>query len=167
VDSRLQQLRAAARQMPEAEAELAKLNRDYDVIKRNYEQLAQRRESASISGDVDAGARLADFRVVDPPHINPTPVFPSRMVLVALALLGSLCAGVATCYGVTRLMPTVIDVQSLRSLSARPVLGAISAMASGAAVHERHLQVLRFAAAISPLIVGYAAWALKAWPRLL
>jgi polysaccharide chain length determinant protein (PEP-CTERM system associated) len=166
LDSRLQQLRGAASQMPEAEAELAKLNRDYDVIKRNYEQLAQRRESASISGDVDAGARLADFRVVEPPHINPTPVFPSRMMLVVMALLGSLGAGVAACYGVTQLMPTVLDVRSLRALCPRPVLGTISALSTGAAIHERHLQVVRFAAALVPLVIAYAVWMLRVLPRL-
>ena len=60
--SRLGQLRASASRMPEVEAELKQLNRDYDVIRRNYESMVSRREKASLSEDVDA-TRSAQFRV--------------------------------------------------------------------------------------------------------
>jgi uncharacterized protein involved in exopolysaccharide biosynthesis len=39
--------------MPQIEAEFAQLNRDYEINKKNYEQLVQRRESASMGSEMD------------------------------------------------------------------------------------------------------------------
>jgi len=72
----LSQLRASANRVPQIEAELAQLNRDYDIVKRNYDALVTQREKASISEDVDA-TRGAQFRVIDPPRTTPHPVFPA------------------------------------------------------------------------------------------
>src|SRR5690606_17294972 len=71
-------LRASANRVPQVEAELAQLNRDYDVIRKNYEQLVSRREAALISRNVDSSQRLAEFRVIEPPRTSPRPVFPNR-----------------------------------------------------------------------------------------
>ena len=74
--TRVAELRAIANKAPEIEAELTQLDRDYDVMRKNYEQLVSRRESASMSGDVDS-AGLAEFRIIDPPRISPNQCFPT------------------------------------------------------------------------------------------
>ena len=48
---------------PQIEAEFTQLNRDYDIHKKNYEQLVTRRESAELSGDLEAAGSIADFRL--------------------------------------------------------------------------------------------------------
>ncbi len=57
---------AAARESlktsPQIEAEAAQLNRDYGVIKKNYEDLVARRQSAVMSGELDVASGVADFR---------------------------------------------------------------------------------------------------------
>ncbi|MBP7641091.1 MAG: chain length-determining protein, partial [Thauera sp.] len=65
--SRLDQLRDQARLVPEIEAELAQLNRDYAVHKTNYDALVARRESANIAVEMNTQTGVADFRVIDPP----------------------------------------------------------------------------------------------------
>ena len=50
---RLEELHATASKVPQAEAELAQLNRDYDVIRHNYELLVSRREAASLGVKMD------------------------------------------------------------------------------------------------------------------
>ena len=80
-EGRLSQLRAAAGKVPQIEAELAQLNRDYEVLQKNYQQLVSRRESASLGEDVNS-AGLAEFRIIDPPRVAPNPVFPNRLALI-------------------------------------------------------------------------------------
>jgi hypothetical protein len=75
------------RTAPQIEAELAQLNRDYDVHKKNYEALVGRRESASLTGELESTAGVADFRLIDPPRASTTPVAPNRMLLLPGALL--------------------------------------------------------------------------------
>ena len=79
---------AAASRVPQIDAELAQLNRDYDVVRRQYEAMVARREKAALSEDVDA-TRLAQFRIIDPPRVSPQPVFPNRASL-RLAVVCSL-----------------------------------------------------------------------------
>jgi polysaccharide chain length determinant protein (PEP-CTERM system associated) len=160
LSNRLAQLQASAEKVPKVEAEMAQLNRDYDVIKHNYEQLVQRRETASISSDADAGARLAEFRVIEPPRIGPNPVFPSRLAMIALALVISLAAGVSTCYVLTQIMPTVQDARMLRQITARPVLGSISLLDSDSLVLGTRRSNLLFGISLVVLVAAYGAWVL-------
>jgi polysaccharide chain length determinant protein (PEP-CTERM system associated) len=165
LSARLAELRGAASQVPQVEAELAQLNRDYDVIKKNYEQLAQRRESATISGDVDASARMAEFHVVEPARINPKPVFPGRIVLVVMGLLAAFASGVATCYALARLMPIVQNPRDLRAVSSRPVLGSVSMLIDDAMLLEERRHARMFAVAVGGLIVVYGVWAVAVLQR--
>jgi uncharacterized protein involved in exopolysaccharide biosynthesis len=61
---------------PQLETELAQMNRDYELDKRNYEQLVSRRDSAELSGDLDNAGSMADFRLIDPPRSSSKPVAP-------------------------------------------------------------------------------------------
>lgn len=119
-----QQLMASGRQVPEVEAELAQLNRDYEINKKNYEGLVARRESVQIGGEINA-AGIGDFRIVDPPRVSSKPS-PNRLVLLPLVLLGALGAGVAASFAASRVWPTFLDSASLREVTELPVLGAIS-----------------------------------------
>lgn len=158
VTTQLEELRAEANRVPEYEAEMARLTRDYDVIRRNYDQLVQRRETASISEDIDLNASLAVFRVIDPPRVLPTPIFPSRQVLVPLALLGALVAGVLTSLGLAQAFPTVLSAHDLRALAERPLLATISLMSDAAGRTRRRLANAAFAGTLVALVLGYASW---------
>ena len=52
--------------VPRIEAELQRLNRDYNVHKKNYTELVGRREQAKISEDVESGADQVKFRIIEP-----------------------------------------------------------------------------------------------------
>ena len=100
--------------VPQIEAEFAQLNRDYDINKKNYETLVARRESAEISGDMEATSGVADFRLIDPPRVSPQPVAPNRLLLFPLALLGALGAGLFASFAASQMWPTFFDSRSLR-----------------------------------------------------
>ena len=93
---------------------MAQLNRDYDVLRKNYDQLVARRESASMAEDVDGLARMAEFRIIDPPRISPKAVFPNRLALVPLVLALALAAGMAAALAVSQILPTFHDARQLR-----------------------------------------------------
>lgn len=124
--SQLEQARAMAGRMPEVEAELSQLNRDYTIVRKNYEELVARRESASLGEKIDLTTKVADFRVVEPPRVSPTPARPSRMLVAVLGFLASIAAGFGVAFGLTQVFPTVQDARSLREIGGRPILGSAS-----------------------------------------
>ncbi|MEJ7670352.1 MAG: XrtA system polysaccharide chain length determinant [Casimicrobiaceae bacterium] len=129
-ESRYARLREAAKLVPEVEIEFAQLNRDYEVHKRNYDGLVTRRESAEISGEMEASTGVADFRLIDPPRVSPQPVAPNRALLFPMALLGALAAGIVASFLVSRIWPTFFDLRSLRAVTGLPMLGSVSLILS-------------------------------------
>lgn len=154
----LAQLRATAGKVPQAEAELAQLNRDYEIIRKNYDALVARRESAAIGVAVDATSQLAEFRVVEPPHVGQSPVFPNRKMLVLALLFASLAGGTAVALVVAQAHPTFHSLRSLRELTKRPVLGTVSfVMGEQQALVERK-QRMQFIGVIGVLVAFHFAW---------
>lgn len=155
--ARLAQLRSSASRVPQVEAELAQLNRDYEVVRRNYEALVAQREKASMSEEVDA-TRLAQFRVIDPPRTSDKPVFPDRKVLVAVVLVLSLFVGAAVSFLMIQLVPTIGDAQSLRRFTGRPVLGSVSMLSTPESLGVQRRRSMAFVAGLGGLFMAFSAW---------
>lgn len=156
-ESRLTQLQASALRIPELEAEMAQLNRDYSVHKSNYERLIQRRESASMGADMSAQAGIADFRVIDPPTLPNKPSAPNRMLLLPLAGLVGLAAGFALTFLISQLRPAFSDPRALREVTGLPVLGAVSMLQTPARARARRRGLLAFSAGVLAYAAAFAA----------
>ncbi len=155
LDARYRQLQTSARLQPEIEAELAQLNRDYEVQKRQYESLVARRESAALSGDMDATTGVADFRVIDPPIVGQKPAAPNRLVLLIVAFVVALGAGVFASFVVSQIYPTIHDARSLREVAGRPVLGAVTLLMNTVSKRARWRRNLAFAGVFGALLAVY------------
>lgn len=162
---RLASVRTLAKTVPEVEAQYKQLNRDYEVNKTTYEQLVSRRESALLSGNLDATSGAGDFRVVDPPKVSTSPVWPNRPFLLILVCLASLAAGLFAALVRSQSSPAFYDVYSLRSATDVPVFGSVSyaegangTVMSGLSTFSFWLLVLgyiaAFVVAIGLLLVG-------------
>jgi polysaccharide chain length determinant protein (PEP-CTERM system associated) len=154
---RLDQARSLAGRVPQVEAELAQLNRDYDVVRKNYELMVARRESALLGERLDASAQLAEFRVIEPPLAPPSPLFPGRQHLALLAVLLTLATGVGAAVMADRAWPTFDDTASLRAFTGRQVLGAVSACAPPGQ-DTGQARSVRFACALGALMTLQAIW---------
>jgi polysaccharide chain length determinant protein (PEP-CTERM system associated) len=154
---RYARLKASATLVPQLEAEYTQLNRDYDVNKKNYEALVARRESATISGEMQSVTGVSDFRLVDPPRVSPSPVWPNRRLLVPLALLVALGAGLAAAYIANEVKPTFYDGRSLREVSGLPLLGVVSMVMSEPKRLAERRSIYRFAGGVGALVGIYLA----------
>lgn len=154
----LEQARAVGDRMPQVEAELAQLNRDYDVIRKNYEVMVSRREAAQLGVKLNESSQLAEFRVVEPPKVSASPVFPSRLHLAMIAVIVALVIGMVSPFATNYFKPTVGNVSALRRLSGRPVLGSVSKQMASQDVSKQRIDTLKFSAAVVTLMLLQAIW---------
>jgi polysaccharide chain length determinant protein (PEP-CTERM system associated) len=113
--------------IPQVEAELARLNRDYQVTKAQYDELLQRLESARISQQADQSAEDVKFRVIEPPTAPIIPSGPERALLSALVLIASLGAGLGLALLLQQIRPVFSTKDTLRQVTGLPVLGSVTA----------------------------------------
>jgi len=157
LQGRVNQLRASATKVPQVEAEMAQLNRDYEIVRRNYEAMVGRREKASISEDVEA-TRLANFRVIDPPRSSPKPVFPNRLVLAPLVLVLAMLVGAGASFIVSQVLPTYSSAAALRIATQRPVLGSVSILVTDELLRRGRTNAIAFGSATLGLILLFGGW---------
>ena len=124
-EARVARLRAQSVTAPEIEAQLAQLNRDYQVNRENYQKLVERRESARLSGDLSSATDMLTFRVIDPPTVPPQPSGPNRVRLFSLVFVGALVAGLLVAFLMSQVRPTFMSQSALRDATGLPVLGSI------------------------------------------
>jgi polysaccharide chain length determinant protein (PEP-CTERM system associated) len=149
--SRLSELQRLVNNVPEVEAELARLNRDYEVTRTQYQQLVQRLETAKLSEDA-ARTGTVNFQVIDPPAALLQPVAPNRTLLLAVVFLFAVGAALGGAYVLNLTRPVFYDVRTLSEILGLPVLGPVSrGMFDGVRTRER-TQLLVFSCAGAMLV---------------
>lgn len=134
-------------------AEYQNMDRDYGVLRRNYEELLSRLQSANIAQAADTQADKVKLQIIDPPEIPRLPVAPNRMLLVTGVLLGGLTTGLGLTVLFGQLDRSFSTADALRDLGL-PVLGAISVLGV-VPPRQRLLAVLRIGAAVAVLVCVY------------
>jgi hypothetical protein len=111
---------------PEVEAQLAQLNRDYQVNRDNYQKLVERREQAKLSGELSSATDMLTFRVIEPPLMARKPSGPNRLPLFSGVFVLALLAGLVGAFLMSQVRPTFLNHASLREVTGVPVLGSIN-----------------------------------------
>ncbi len=118
-------LEGMLRAAPDVQSEFAKLNRDYDVLQRNYQDLIARRESLQIAGAARGEADRMRIDVIEPPVVPQKPVAPNRVLLLSGVLVVGLGAGVALALLLAQFDMSFYSLRDLKRLGL-PVLGVVS-----------------------------------------
>ena len=156
-ENRVQSLSAASRMLPQIEAEYTQLNRDYDVNKRNYDQLVARRESATMAVEMGATSGVADFRLIDPPTVPNKPAAPNRLLLMPAAGLAALMMGAAISFLISQIRPTFSDTNVLRDVTGLAVLGAVSMIADPDRARNQRRSKIAFLGGVGALVGLFGA----------
>ncbi len=114
-----------ARGAPGLQAEFTNLNRDYDVLRRSFEEMLSRRESLRIASAAEADADKIKIQIVDPPQVPQNPAAPKRLLIVTGILGAGLAIGLGLAILLAQFDQSFHTVDELRDLGL-PVAGSIS-----------------------------------------
>ncbi len=136
---------------PEQAAEQQRINRDYDVLKSQYDKLLQDREELRLRGQVQNEHSAVKFQVIDPPTTPRSPVAPNRPLLLFGVLLAGFGAGFGAAFAIGQLRSTFATTAKLERELGLPVLGAITATLTDAGRALRRKRATLFYAASGAL----------------
>jgi polysaccharide chain length determinant protein (PEP-CTERM system associated) len=166
IQAAMQQLASNQAQEPGVVAEQARLNRDYEVLKRQYDKLLEDREQVRLRSDVQSKTDAIDFRIIDPPSRPNVPVAPNRPLLLSLILVVALAAGAGAAFAKAQIQTTFPTQNRLEQVTGLPVLGSVGEVmnAERRATHKQRLKW--FAGAGGALAGAYALLMLvEFWQR--
>ncbi len=152
--AKVAELQGLIDEVPKVEAQLARLNRDYDVIYEQYREIVRSREAQQLTRKATDADQI-DFRIIDPPLADPFPVAPNRLLLFVGVFFGAIGLGGALCYVLSQLWPVFGSVRNLREVAGLPVLGVVTHAWSERRRVERARAVLGYAANFAILVVVF------------
>jgi polysaccharide chain length determinant protein (PEP-CTERM system associated) len=149
---RLSTLAATA---PSIEAQAQDIDRNYDVLKKNYDELVSRREATNLSQAADTKADQIQFRVVDAPQVPLAPIAPNRPVLFSAVLMAGVLGGLLIPIMLAQIDRSFSTLQRLRGLGL-PVVGGVSYVAMFRTRAQATLETAGFGATAVALLMLYA-----------
>lgn len=153
--SKLEVLKKSADILPDVEAKLAELNRDYEFIHKRYREMVERKESALLAQEVGLSGSNIDFKIVSEPKVAKSPSGPPRMILNSVAFLAAIIAGLGWGYLRYLMHPTYIDTSQLKDNIDIPVLGSIGLHVTTEHRRRRRIQLMSFLSTFSLLLLVY------------
>lgn len=155
-ENRVKELDERVDNLPIIEVELKQLDRDYQVISSQHQELLERRETARLSQDVERNASDVAFRVVDPPFVPSKPSEPNKLLLNSLVLVVALGAGAGLALFVSLIKPVIVDQRSLTALTGLPLLGTVSLIPTPEQKRQSTIGLLAFSSILLVLLSAYA-----------
>jgi len=153
---------------PGLAAEQTRLNRDYDVLKQQYDQLLANREQVRLRSDVQNRTSPITVQVVEPPSVPGTPSAPNRPLFLTLILLVAAGAGVAAAFVAGQLQTTFPTQARLAAVTGLPVIGTLSEVVTPPERVRRRSGLIRLGGAGAALAASYAILVLvEFWQRSL
>ncbi len=142
-----------ARTAPQVAAELQNMDRDYDIILKNYETLLQRREALEIAGAARNESDRMRIEVIEPPIVPTVASGPNRLIFAAGVLVAGLGAGAALVLLLIQLDRGFYTIHDLRGLGL-PVLGGVS---SAVPPRGQAAGAITFAGGLAMLLLVFGA----------
>ncbi len=148
-------LKAHADNITDVQATLQGLTRNYNVTKKQYDQLLERSNTAQLSQDATQSGNNLKFRVVDPPFVPLTPASPDRRLLLLLVFGFAVVIGGGFAYLAHKVTPVFVSLRGLQAFGNYPVLGAFGLIVSRARRRKQRRGAIGFwaGAGLLPLVL--------------
>lgn len=122
----LASLRHSLDEVTEVEAELAKLNRDYEVNQNQYQELVRRLEMARLSQEAEKSDDNIKFQIIDSPVVPKQSIGPQRPLFITAVLVLSIAIGAGFALFLDQARPVFLTTHHLNRETSLPVYGAVT-----------------------------------------
>ena len=124
--AKVQRLEGQSENVSRAEAQLAKLNRDYDVLRGSYDALLSSRETEQMSRARESQGADVRFRILEPPHVPTVPSGPNHLLFLIAVLIAGIGSGTGIAVLLAISSDTFANAGQIKNQLAISVLGTVS-----------------------------------------
>lgn len=125
---------------PVREQQLTDMLRDYDLAKKNFDDLYAKKTQSALATDLQKDQQGQQFRLIEPPNLPSKPFTPNRLKIA----LGGLAGGIALGVGLAFLMETKdSSLHSEKDLRARFALHLIVGIPRASSQREQRIRTVR------------------------
>jgi uncharacterized protein involved in exopolysaccharide biosynthesis len=110
---------------PRREQEMISLLRDYDNLKKSYDDLLKKKLEADVAQNLEKRQKGTQFQILDPANLPEEPFKPDRKKVMGIALLLAVALGFGGTIGLEMLDPTLRGVSDFKHYYQIPVLACI------------------------------------------
>ncbi|MBB5715399.1 XrtA system polysaccharide chain length determinant [Sphingomonas aerophila] len=151
----LDQLNAKLAGDPAVAAEQGQIERDYQVLKDQYDQLLAQREQTALKGQAQSQTDRVRFSVIDKPTLPRAPTAPNRFLLLTAVLLLGAGAGVGGAFAMGKLRTTFPTQARLEKAAGLPVIGSIGEVVTRRQSEDRAKKLKLFLGGAAALPAAY------------
>ncbi len=140
---------AKVERSPRREQEMISLLRDYENLKKSYDDLLKKKLEADVSQNLEKRQKGTQFQILDPANLPEDPFKPDRKKVMGIALLIAITLGFGGTIGLEMLDPTLRGLSDFKHFYQLPVLACIPVIQDR---QYKRSQVIRRAAVFGGLI---------------
>jgi polysaccharide chain length determinant protein (PEP-CTERM system associated) len=141
--------------VPQVQAERTAMDRDYNITRKKYEGLLNRRESSDLARKADISSDGVQFRMLDAPRVPKNPSGSDRPLKYTMVLAFSFAAGLGLAFLISQLNPVLIRASQLTALTSYPVLGGVSHLNKKHILKLKRSRLLVFLLSSSIIVAMY------------
>ncbi|MDW3095271.1 MAG: Wzz/FepE/Etk N-terminal domain-containing protein [Gammaproteobacteria bacterium] len=140
----------------EVEAELSKLNRDYDITKTQFLELTRRLELARLSQEAERDNESIKFQIIDPPIVPKASIGPNRPLFITAVLIISIIIGAGFALFLDQAKPVFLTTHHLNRETSLPVYGSVSMRVSDQGMRTERTTLAAFVLLVVLLLGFYS-----------
>lgn len=149
-------LRSSLDGVSEVEAELSKLNRDYEITQNQYLELTRRLELARLSQEAEKGDDSVKFQIIDPPIVPKASIGPNRPLFITAVLIISIIIGAGFALFLDQAKPVFLTTHHLNRETSLPVYGSVSMRVSDQGMRAERTTLAAFVFLVVLLLGFYS-----------
>lgn len=111
--------------VPQREQEIIALTRDYDNLKKSYDELQDKKLQANISKNLEMNQKAERFQVLEPAGLPSKPSRPDRLKAFGIALLAFLAVGIGGALVTEKMDPRLRRAKEFKNYFEVPVLACL------------------------------------------